>query len=138
MDLAGRLGMPLEADAPAIHQLSEQSAVAAQASGDGEGVGLPPSVRFVSVAARGDPVVAQPRTLAAGAVTTTVSVVGPGAHDALPGSPAATREIGLAVAGQPPTCRSTSDRVGDVMVGRSIAVAHDATGAGLVGLAALL
>lgn len=143
LDLAGRLGAPLASDAPAITQLSEPSAVAqstaagAVVGGEGRG-GVPGSVRFVSVAGRGDPVVAQPRTRAPGAVSTTVSVSGPGAHDALPGSAAAAREIGLAVAGRPPTCRSTSDRVTDVLVGQGISLAHDTTGAGLVGLAALL
>jgi hypothetical protein len=78
------------------------------------------------------------RTVAPGAVTSTVSVVGVTAHDDLPGSPAATREIGLAVAGQPPGCRSTADRMIDQLVGHGVAGAHDAAGASLLAFALVL
>lgn len=138
LDLAGALGLPVSGDSNALHQLSEMSAISSSPGDAGEGVPFPTGVRFTSVGARGDPVVPLPRTMAPGAATTTVSVVGFGAHDALPGSPEATREIALAVGGLPPTCRSRGDRLTDVAVGHGIATAHDSAGAALVGLAALL
>ncbi len=138
LDLAGALGLPVAGDSAALHQLSEASAIASRPGDAGQGTPFPSGVRFTSVGARGDPVVPLPRTLAPGAATTTVSVAGVGAHDALPGSPEATREIALAVGGLPPTCRSRGDRLVDVAVGHGIAAAHDGAGAALVGLAALL
>lgn len=138
LDLAGALGLPVAGDSAALHQLSEASAIASHPGDAGEGLPFPSGVRFTSVGARGDPVVPLPRTLAPGAATTTVSVTGVGAHDALPGSAQATREIALAVGGLPPTCRSRQDRLVDVAVGHGIAAGHDGAGAALVGLAALL
>lgn len=138
LDLAGALGLPLAGDAAALGQLSEASAVSANPGGAGEGAPFPAQVRFTSIAARGDPVVPMPRTLAPTATTTTVSVMGVGAHDALPGSPEATREIALAIGGRPPTCRGRADRLADVAVGHGIANAHDGLGSALVGLAAIL
>lgn len=138
LDLAGALGMPVSGQSQALRQLSELSAVSANPGGAGAGMAMPDHVSFTSVAARGDPVVPVPRTMAPGAVTTTVSLVGVSAHDDLPGSPAATREIGLAVAGRPPGCRSTTDRMVDQLVGHGVAGAHDAAGAGLLALALVL
>lgn len=138
LDLAGALGFPVGSDSAALAQLSETSSLAADPGGGGEGAPFPPGIRFTSVAARGDPVVPVPRTLAPGAATITVSVTGPGAHDALPGSVEATREIALAVGGLPPSCRNRGDRLVDVAVGHGISAAHDGAGAALVALAALL
>lgn len=143
LDLAAALGLPVASDSAALHQLSETSAISANPGGGGPGgagqaVAFPPGVRFTSIGARGDPVVPLPRTLAPGAVTAAVSVMGAGAHDALPGSPEATREIALAVGGRPPTCRSRGDRLVDVAVGHGIAAGHDGAGSALVALAALL
>lgn len=116
-------------DGPALAQLSETSQVIAQLAQRP----LPEGVRFASVAARGDPVVAGPRTQVRGEVSTTVSLTGPGAHDELPGSAAATREIALARAGLPPTCRSVAAITTDVVIGHGIGLAQDAAGAGLHG-----
>lgn len=138
LDLAGALGLPVSGQSQALVQLSELSAVSANPGGAGPTVPMPERVRFTSVAARGDPVVPVPRTRAPGAMTTTVSLVGVTAHDDLPGSPAATREIGLAVAGRPPSCRSTADRMVDQLVGHGVAGAHDAAGASLLALALVL
>ncbi len=138
LDMAGALGLPVSGQSQALNQLSELSSLSANAGGAGPGVTMPDSVRFTSLAARGDPVVPVQRTVAPGAVTSTVSVVGVTAHDDLPGSPAATREIGLAVAGQPPGCRSTADRMIDQLVGHGVAGAHDAAGASLLAFALVL
>jgi len=45
---------------------------------------------------------------------------GPSAHDRLPGSPAATREIALAVAGADPGCESAFDAAFDATDGALI------------------
>lgn len=138
LDMAGALGLPVSGQSQALNQLSELSSLSANAGGAGPGVSMPDSVRFTSLAARGDPVVPVQRTLAPGAVTSTVSVVGVTPHDDLPGSPAATREIALAVGGQPPGCRSTADRMIDQLVGHGVAGAHDAAGTSLLALALVL
>jgi hypothetical protein len=132
--LAEAAGLPVSGSSSAMAQLSETSAVSASPGGAGGGTTLPPGVRFTSVAARGDLVVPMPRTQAPGAATATVSLVGISAHDDLPGAPATTREIGLAVAGLPPTCRSRADSIADVVVGHSVAGAQDSLGAALLGL----
>lgn len=135
LDLAGGLGLPVSSRQPALHQLSELSPVA---TADRSGELVASRLAFTSVAARGDPVVPVARTRAGSAATTTVSVGGLSAHDDLPAASATTREIALAVAGLPPTCRSVADRVVDEVSGRAVAGTHDAAGAVLVGLAAAL
>jgi hypothetical protein len=50
-----------------------------------------------------------------------VPLSGVRAHDRLPGSPAATREIALAVAGAPPTCRTLTEVAADAIVAQRIA-----------------
>jgi hypothetical protein len=62
-------------------------------------------------------------------------LAGPTAHDALPGAPATTRELALALAGRPPGCRSRADRVTDAVLGHVVAGTQDAVGAVALGLA---
>jgi hypothetical protein len=83
----------------------------------------------VSIAARGDLVVPVPRTAAPGAVQVVVPVSGVTAHDRLPGSPEAARELALALAGQPPGCQSFRSALVDQAVGEGISWAEDAAGA---------
>jgi hypothetical protein len=86
----------------------------------------PQGVRFTSIAARGDPVVPSPRAHLSGATNVIVDVPGTGTdHDHLPGSDAATREIGLAVNGLRPTCQSLGDAVGDALYGAAISRTED-------------
>jgi hypothetical protein len=86
----------------------------------------PDGVRFTSIAARGDPVVPSPRAHLGGATNVIVDVPGAGAdHDHLPGSTAATREIGLAVNDLGPTCQSLIDAVGDALYGAAISRTED-------------
>jgi hypothetical protein len=99
---------------------------------------MPSGVRFTSIAARGDLVVPAPRSEVPAAVSATVSLAGPTAHNDLPGSSEATREIGLAVAGLPPGCRSRPDRLADAVVGRGVGAAQDAAGASLLAAALVL
>ena len=138
LNLGGGLGLPVSADAPALHQLAETAPGNPSPDPLTADLSFPSGVRFTSVAARGDPVVPSIRSQVATARNTTVSVTGPGAHDALPGSPEATREIALAVGGLPPTCRSTPDRLVDAAAGHGMASAQDGIGAALSSLAALL
>jgi hypothetical protein len=63
-----------------------------------------------------------------GAEQVVVSVGGLRAHDALPGSPAATRELALALAGQPPTCTSFRSALLDQLSGQAISWGEDAVG----------
>jgi alpha-beta hydrolase superfamily lysophospholipase len=94
---------------------------------------LPSATRVVSVAARGDLVVPAPRSRLAGAANMVVTLPPPFAsvHARLPGAPEATRELALALAGLPPTCRSLPDVVADHLVGTATSLATDSLGATL-------
>jgi len=81
---------------------------------------LPGGVHVVSIAARGDLVVPSPRAHLDGAVNVIVEGDGPSAHDRLPGSTAATREIALAVTGADPGCESAFDAAFDATNGTVI------------------
>lgn len=78
----------------------------------------PPSVPFVSIAARGDLVVPSTRARLDGATNLIVPVDGLNDHDRLPASAAATREMALALAGLGPTCENLADAVIDAVSGR--------------------
>lgn len=126
-----RLGIELDPALPAAGQLSEVAPVIAQLDG------LPPpeGVRFTSIAARGDLVVPAGRTVAPGARRSTVSITGLSAHDHLPGSTEATREVLLAVSGRPPTCRGLPDVLVDLALGDGIGLLQDTLGAHAAGAA---
>ena len=99
---------------------------------------LPPGTRVTSIAARGDLVVPASRTALAGATSVTVSVGGLfGDHGKLPGSPAAQREMALAINGLPPTCRSLVDSVTDAVVAHTIESGEAVVGAGVAGVASV-
>jgi hypothetical protein len=123
--LAAALGLGLDDDAPAVGQLAETSDLVAALRASP----LPAGVDVVSIAARGDLVVPVPRTAAPGAVQVVVPVSGVTAHDRLPGSPEAARELALALAGQPPGCRPFRSALVDQAVGEGISWAEDAAGA---------
>ncbi|HET9608545.1 MAG TPA: peptidoglycan DD-metalloendopeptidase family protein [Acidimicrobiales bacterium] len=119
------LGTGLDPDATVATQLAEHSpAIGALAD-----AGVPAGVRLVSIAARGDVVVAAPRTRVAGAVNVTVPVGGPGAHADLVGSDQATAEVARALAGQPPGCESWGDALADVATGHAVSLVEDQAGA---------
>lgn len=94
---------------------------------------LPATTRVVSIAARTDLVVPSPDCELPGAANTVVTLGGtldaPTAHDALPRSPQATREVALAIAGLPPTCESLADALTDALVGDGIEVTEDTVAA---------
>jgi hypothetical protein len=119
------LGTGLDPDATVATQLAEHSpAIGALAD-----AGVPAGVRLVSIAARGDVVVAAPRTRVAGAVNVTVPVGGPGAHGDLVGSGEATAEVARALAGLPPGCESWADALADVATGHAVSLVEDQAGA---------
>jgi hypothetical protein len=123
----GVLGTGLDPDAIAIGQLAEHSDVVARLAADG----VPAGVRLVSIAARGDLVVAAPRAEVAGAINVVVPLAGPAAHGDLVGSDAATAEMARVLAGQPPGCESWGDVVADVVTGHAISAIEDHVGAAL-------
>lgn len=124
-DLAAALGLQLDDDAPSSAQLAETSAVVAELAR----TPLPEGVRAVSIAARGDLVVPVPRTAVDGVPQVVVPVSGLQAHDALPGSPEAARELALALAGGPPTCTTWRQAVTDQVTGHAISWVEDSLGA---------
>jgi hypothetical protein len=121
----GVLGTGLDPDSVAIGQLAEHSDVVRGLAADG----VPPGVRLVSIAARGDVVVAAPNTEVAGATNVTVPLAGRSAHGDLVGSDAATGEVARALAGQPPACESWGDAVADVVTGHTVSAVEDHLGA---------
>lgn len=78
---------------------------------------LPPGPTYVSIAARGDPVVPSPEAHLDGATNVIVPVAGVGAHAAVTAAPATTRVIAGAIAGLPPPCQTASDAVVDAVAG---------------------
>jgi hypothetical protein len=123
-DVAGAV-IGLDDDAPSAAQLAESSDVVAELAE----TRIPEGVHAVSIAARGDLVVPVPRTAARGAEQVVVPLSGLHAHDALPGSPEAQRELQLALAGRPPGCRSFGDAFTDQLVGLGVSELEDSIGA---------
>ena len=116
---------------PAARQLSETS-------GFVRGLNerpIPKGVRVTSIAGRNDLVVPAPRSRLAGASNVTVSARD---HDSLPASPAAEREMALALSGMAPTCQGFGDAMADTVIGTHISRTEDALGAGLWGAARTL
>jgi Peptidase family M23/Putative serine esterase (DUF676) len=132
--LSGKLGLDaaavfvdggIDPDAKAIEQLAETSDVARELVRRG----VPDDVELVSIAARGDLVVAAPNTEVAGATNVTVAVSGWSAHSDLVASDAATDEMARALAGQPPACEGWADVIADVAIGQGISFVEDQVGA---------
>jgi hypothetical protein len=125
-------GTPLDPGSRAIRQLAETSSFMRRLASRP----VPPRIRFTSIGARGDLVVPAPQTHLPGANNVVVPVAGVlHDHDRLPSSPAAQREMALAVDGMPPTCQGLGDAVGDAVVGRGIAAGEDLAGGALFGAA---
>lgn len=123
--LAAGMDLPLDDDATSTAQLSETSDVIAELAD----APIPATVRAVSIAARGDLVVPVPRTVAPGAVEVVVPLTGASAHADLPGSPEAAVELGLALAGLPPTCQGLGSALTDQLMGEGISLGEDMLGA---------
>jgi hypothetical protein len=114
----------LEDDTTQVEQLAETSDLMAELAASP----VPVGVDAVSIAARGDLLVPVPRTWSPGAAQVVVPVDGVSAHDTLPGSPEAHRELALARAGMPPTCRSFRGALIDGLVGEAISWGEDQLG----------
>ncbi|MGZ4717433.1 MAG: hypothetical protein ACXWCB_12155, partial [Acidimicrobiales bacterium] len=121
--VADRLGMGIDLSSPSVAQLSETSALTVGLSHP-----VPAGIQVRSIGASGDLVVPAGRTRLAGAVNTTVHLGGTHAHDELPGAPATTREIGLALAGRAPTCADPSTALADLITSERIARTESALG----------
>lgn len=123
LDAAGLLTTTADAhESTAVGQLSETSDLVATLADHP----VPSGIAAVSIAARGDLVVPVPRTAAPGMEQVVVPIGGSSAHRDLPGSPAANRELGLALAGLPPTCQALRDALLDHSVGEGISLLEDA------------
>ena len=88
---------------------------------------LPAGAVVTTIAARGDLTVPAMQSALGDATNVLVPLDGPGAHDALPGSPEAHRELALALGGQGPTCRDVRF---DLVQALGISVGEDLLGAG--------
>jgi hypothetical protein len=122
-------GLDLDPTSPAAGQLAATSDVVRLLDENPP----PPGIVVTSIGAAGDPVVTANRTTVSGSASfhTVVPIWGPAAHDRLPGSGAATREIGLAIAGLPPTCRGLAQVAADLAVSEAISLAETSMAAGL-------
>ena len=110
----------LDRTAPAPGQLGTRSSeLASVADRD-----LPEGVRFTSIGARWDLVVPAGQVADAAARQVVVDPSGlrgaAGAHGELTTSPDAIREVGLAIAGLPPTCQTSGDRILDWSASRGV------------------
>lgn len=101
---------------------------------------MPDRVRFVTIGGSGDLVVPGSAAIdhTAGASVILPTDIGKEAHGTLPSSPAATREIGLAVAGMGPTCQSLGPATKafvtaeTIRYGQTVAAASAAVAAGVL------
>lgn len=131
-------GDELDDRLPAITDLAETSPIISELHDRP----IPDGVRFVTIAGSGDLVVPGSVAIdpAADARIVLSTPIGTETHGTLPSSPAATREIGLAVAGLGPTCQSIGDAVmamataEAIRYGESAAGAAAALGAGLLAI----
>ena len=130
MRAVGLLAPGVAPDSPAVLQMAETSDFIAELN---RRPPPPNGTRVVSVAARADTIVANIRSRLADMTGDDVVVDARGGdgwydHERLPGSPAAAREIALAIAGLEPTCESLDDRFIDEVNGDLIARAQDGAG----------
>jgi hypothetical protein len=123
------IDLPIEPDDVAVGQLAPGSPFLDELSQES----IPDGVQMVSIAGRSDLVVPSTRAHLDGAANVIVDVDGPSAHDQLPGSGAARREIGLALAGYGPTCGDVIDAVVDATTGTAVQHAEDFLAAELSG-----
>jgi hypothetical protein len=124
---AGGGPLGLDPSAPSIDQLAEGSDVVDELAR----TPLPEGVEAVSVAGRADVVVPSGSTRFDGARPVVIPNNNPLSHDDLPGDPRTTRELGLALVGAPPGCRSLVEAVLDQAVGAGISSVEDTAGAAL-------
>ncbi len=122
---ADLLGLGVDPGAVAVTQLAEHSTLVR----DLASAGVPAGVDLLSIAARGDLVVAAPRSAVSGATNVVVPGTGPRAHGEVVASDAATAEVARALAGLDPGCEAWHDVVSDVLVGHAVSAVEDQLGA---------
>ena len=125
LQIGGRALAGIDPTATSVAQMAEHSSFIR----DLNAAPLPPTTRFRSIGARGDWVVPSQRSRIPGGAEANAMVAVGGIftdHDHLPSSPQATRELALALAGMPPTCRSLPDHVLDVVASETLARGVDA------------
>ena len=121
---------------PAISDLAETSPIISELHQRP----MPEGVRFVAIGGSGDLVVPGSAAIdqTADASIILPTDIGKEAHGTLPSSPAATREIGLAVAGIGPTCQGLGDATKafftaeTIRYGQTVAAASAAVAAGML------
>lgn len=103
---------------PAIGDLAETSSVMSELHDRA----VPDRLRYVTIGASGDLVVPGTAALDPGADAAVLvpTAVGTGPHASSASSPATTREIGLAVAGRGPTCRSLAAVMASAVMAETI------------------
>mgnify|MGYP001627511986 CR=1 FL=1 len=111
----------LDPDAPSVRQMSETSELIDELADHG----VPETVELRSLAARSDYVVPVPRTEVDDADHVVLPVDGLNAHDDLPGSDDAAREVALALAGRAPACQSLATHLTGHIGGRWLSAAED-------------
>lgn len=115
------MDLPIQPDDVAVGQLTPGSPFLDELSHEA----IPDGVRLVSIAGRTDLIVPSTRAHLDGGTNIVVGVDGPSAHDQLPGSGAARREIALALAGMGPTCSDVVDAVTDATSGTLVQHTED-------------
>jgi hypothetical protein len=92
---------------------------------------MPAQVRFVSLGGSGDLVVPGVATIdpQADAQKILPTNLGLGVHGTLPADSRVTRELGLAIAGEPLTCQSFTDAAGSFLMAEGVSTAEFAGGA---------
>jgi hypothetical protein len=118
-------GTSIEPDATSVTQMAEGSDFLRELAAHP----LPEGPTVLSIGARGDLVVAGPRTRLEGATNVIVAVNGiVGDHRRLPAAAAVTREIALAQRGRGPTCEGLVESVIDSTIGAIVGWAESGFG----------
>ncbi|MDZ7675979.1 MAG: peptidoglycan DD-metalloendopeptidase family protein [Acidimicrobiales bacterium] len=110
------LDIGVDVRAESLAQMAESSSLVE----DLADAGVPDGVTLRTIAASGDLIVPADKSAVGGHASARVGLYGPWAHDQLPGAPATTRELALALAGRAPGCRGTADRVLDAVLPEGI------------------
>lgn len=118
----------VDSDAPSVLQMAATSTLML----DLRRRGVPGGVDFRTIGATGDLVVTGDKTDVSDHPSAMVPLVGPTAHDALPGAPATTRELALAIGGLAPGCRGVGGTIVDSILPQAISYVENAALAGFV------
>lgn len=118
----------VDPDASSVVQMASASSLMLELRRDG----IPAGVDLRTIGAAGDVVVPGDRTTVGGMPGAMVGLAGARAHDSLPGDPATTRELALAIGGAPPGCRGFAASLADAFLPEAIGFAQNAALLGAV------